>query len=232
MARPSFFHLDIPAVGGKVSLDERESHHAGASRRLRVGDEISLLDGAGLIADATIEIVTKDQLTATIFSRNLIPAPARTVHVACALPKGDRQRNLLDMLSQIGISSFTPLLCERSMVKAKSINLDRLHRIAVEACKQSQNPYLPETRAPVGVADILRTASGPDSCCVLAHRDGAEFKVPAQTQVTVLVGPEGGFTEAELELILNAGALAFNLSDNILRIETAAVIAAGLLLGA
>lgn len=230
MATPSFFNPQVPAVGKSVTLDERESHHAAGARRLRVGDTVRLLDGAGMVADGTIETLTKNALTVSIVQRQLVPAVTRSVHVVCALPKGDRQRYLLDMLTQIGITSFTPLLCERSFVKPKRALLERLQRVMIEACKQSQNPFLPELRHPMELADIMREITTGGCYCMVAHQHGDEFQLPEQNTLYMLVGPEGGFTEPELKLMIDGGAVLVSLGANILRIETAAVTGAGLLL--
>ena len=230
MATAGFFHPDIPPTEHTVRLDAHEAHHAKGALRLRVGDRIKLLDGAGIIADCVIEAISRDALDASVISRELIPAPARSVHIYCALPKGDRQRNLVDMLTQIGIAEFTPIQCERSVVKPKAINMERLQRIAIEACKQSHNPFLPVLHPPADLKETIERACGAGEICLVADRGGKAIEVPAHGHLNVFIGPEGGFTTAELRLLSEAGAQSVGLGSNILRIETAAILLAGLLM--
>ncbi len=230
MATPGFFHPDIPPTDHTVRLDAHEAHHARGALRLRMGDHIKLLDGVGVVADCVIETITKDVLDASVLSRELIPAPARSVHIYCALPKGEHQRNLVDMLTQIGIADFTPIQCERSVVKPKSINMERLQRIVIEACKQSQNPYRPMLHPPQSVQDVIQRACVAGEVCLVADMHGKALRAPAQAHVNAFIGPEGGFTGAELRSLNDAGAHTVSLGRNILRIETAAVLMAGCLL--
>ncbi len=229
---PLFYCPDLPeVVGSRTALTGDEAAHALSARRLQVHDDIGLFDGHGTAARAVVTAVDRRRKTleAKLTERRRMPAPRPAVHLACALPKGDRQHVLLDMATQLGMVRFTPLLCARGVVKPNPNTLDRLRRICLEACKQSRRFYLPEIDAPLTPRELAR-ASAPGSLWI-AHP--ATDAVPLSTvagsnTLTLMIGPEGGFTDEEVREAIAAGARPFSLGPAILRIETAAVAALAL----
>ena len=135
--------------------------------------------------------------------------------------KGERFGVLLGMAAQLGIMSFTPLDCEYSVVHPGERHAVRGRRLLVEACKQSRNPWLPAWENPSTPGTM-----NPRGTMLFAHPGGesaaTSMERPAE-ELTVLVGPEGGFSEAETAQLDARGATALSLGPNILRIETAAV---------
>jgi 16S rRNA (uracil1498-N3)-methyltransferase len=224
MSDPLFFAEHLPLAGERCVLAGDEAHHAGASRRLQVGDTLSLFDGRGGYGRARLvrAAARGRELELEVLERRDAPAPA-PVHLACALPKGDRQSVLLDMATQLGMSRFTPLACERSVV-AGAHGAARWRRICLEACKQSRRLHLPVIEAPAAPAEVAAAASG--GVVLVAHPSGEPLRhvldVPT-APVTLLVGPEGGFTEEEVTQAATLGATPVALGEAILRIETAAV---------
>lgn len=227
---PCFYCPDLPAEGERHRLAEAETHHAGASRRIRVGDTIGLIDGRGIRASAVVETVARRTLTFTVGERRSVPPPRPSIVVASAVPKGERFRTLIDMLSQIGVAAIVPLHCERSTVKPRRSSGERWRRIAIEACKQSRNPFVPEIAEPVNVRDSLARIGEADAV-VYADAGGGALSpfIALQGDLHLYVGPEGGFTDGEKSLLAERGARAVGFGDNILRVETAAV--AGAVLG-
>jgi 16S rRNA (uracil1498-N3)-methyltransferase len=146
--------------------------------------------------------------------------------LASAVAKGDRQRVLLDMTTQLGIEAYVPLICERSAARPESHNVDRWTRVCVEACKQSHNPHLPDIRpiqTPAGFASTMKDAGVP---IYMAYPQGDPKTPPCSVdRVAVCIGPEGGFSRREVSELIGAGAAPWSLGPNILRIETAAVAA-------
>lgn len=224
---PCFYCPDLPEAGEKADLAEEETHHASAARRIRVGDTIGLIDGAGTRAAAVVEVVARRRLRFTVQERFLVPRPQPSVVVASAIPKGERFRVLIDMLSQVGVVGVMPLVCERGAAKPRSSAVERWQRIAIEACKQSRNPHVPVIHAPCSVTDSLATVPA-NGTVVFADVDGrpAADGLPESGDLFLYVGPEGGFSDAEKNLLHDRGARALNLGANILRVETAAVAAA------
>jgi len=225
-AGPCFFCPDLPDTGGRGDLEENETHHASAARRLRAGDTIGLIDGRGLRATGVVESVARRRLTFSVHERRQIPAPDPSLVLACAVPKGERFRTLIDMLSQIGVAGIVPLACERGTVKPRVASERRWRRIAVEACKQSRNPWVPVIHTPSTVEKSLAAADED----VLAFADSggrpATEVLPGSGSLRLYIGPEGGFTAGEREMLFKHGARPLHLGGNILRIETAALVAA------
>ncbi|HSW53400.1 MAG TPA: RsmE family RNA methyltransferase, partial [Sulfuricaulis sp.] len=207
-----------------------EARHAAAARRLQNGDTLWLFDGHGGIARATLLRTTARgrTLELRIEERRREAPPRPGLHLACALPKGDRQNVLFDMATQLGMTRFTPLDCARSVVKAGTNSPARWRKICLEACKQSRRLYLPAIEAGSTPADVARRAAAEGSRAWLAHPAAQAVSAAAAADqrindVTLLVGPEGGFTQAEIEQAVAAGARPLTLGASILRIETAAV---------
>lgn len=224
---PCFFCPDLPDAGGRAELGEEETHHAGSVRRIRVGDRIGLIDGLGSRAVAVVESVSRRRLTFTVSERRRLPDPDPAVHIASAIPKGERFRVMIDVLSQAGVAGIRPLLCERGTVRPRRSSGERWRRIAIEACKQSRNPRVPGIREPQSVEESLKDVP---AGAVLAFADfagePARALLPGRGSLCLYIGPEGGFTDDERSLLREAGAAPVSLGDNVLRVETAAIVGA------
>lgn len=230
--REPWFHLSpLPAAGTVVALDAGEARHASGARRLATGDRIVLFDGEGVTAAAELVTAGRREVSVRLLDHERHPLPEPELHLACALPKGDRLSTLLSMSTQLGLSSFTPLACANSVVHEGEAARGRWARILREACKQSRRPHLPRLN-PVRTPDQL-VAELPAAARLVAldpaGRPAAEWlrsvELGATRRIDLLVGPEGGFTTGELEALERDGAGLVSLGENILRIETAAVSA-------
>jgi len=222
MSEPLFFSATLPEVGQTVVLTGEEAQHAAGARRLGGGDTLWLFDGRGTLVRA--ELLTVDKRGRSIALRvaeRHEESPAQPLHLVCALPKGDRQAVLLDMATQLGMTDFTPLVCERSVAMAGEQRAERWARICLGACKQSRRLFLPRLHPPASPGTIALHGTS-----LLAHPDGVALRpaIPGTSDaVTILIGPEGGFTDPELQALELAGARRVSLGTGILRIETAAV---------
>ena len=143
--------------------------------------------------------------------------------VTTAIAKGDRQSTMLDMATQLGISAWQPLQCDRSVSRVGKNSYQRWQRICLEACKQSGSAWLPDLLPMVKPEEVASNACAEGREVLLAHPDGAALDVSSDTDKLLMIGPEGGFTEDEVRRIVAAGATTFSLGHHILRIETAAV---------
>jgi len=232
MTEPLFFAEQLPEAGATVTLTDEESRHAAAARRLRPGDTLWLFDGRGGIARVTLQRVGARgrELELRVEHRRTEPPPQPPIHLACAIPKGDRQQVLLDMATQLGMSSFTPLTCERSVVKPGTGNRERWRRICLEACKQSRRLYLPVIHEPASPREVAMQGVTMGFDLWIAHPGDRAIPISALTAgrnqtrtVTILIGPEGGFTQEEIDTVMAASATAVTMGRAVLRIETAAV---------
>ncbi|MEM7168423.1 MAG: 16S rRNA (uracil(1498)-N(3))-methyltransferase [Planctomycetota bacterium] len=225
MALPWFFHDPVTADTA-VTLDPLEARHATGSRRLRAGSPIVLCDGRGTTATAELTAVERRNVTAWVQSVRHHQPPTPQIHVASAVPKGDRAATMLGFGTQLGLDRYTPLSCERSVVEPSSAAASRWERVVREASKQCQRPYFPELSTLSSIPDLLQ-ATPTGHRLLLLDPDGSSAPVaedPCDAYL-LIVGPEGGFTIQEKQQIIDAGASLQRLAPYILRTETAVAAA-------
>jgi 16S rRNA (uracil1498-N3)-methyltransferase len=229
-----FFH-SAGFLRPDLSLEESESHHAARVLRKQPGDTIELFDGRGQSALAEITTVKKDKVDVRIVRRGepqIAPLPA--IHLAVAPPKGDRFRWLVEKATELGVDRVIPLLTERTVVEPGAGKLDKLQAAVVAACKQSGRNLVMQVSENTPLVNCLgaeQTSASP-RVIFIGDPHGEMFQpsvLPVGVgEVLLLVGPEGGWSEAELESATRAGARRIRIADQILRTETAAIQLAGL----
>ena len=220
------FYLDaLPAPDAEGVLSDEESRHVLASRRLTTGDRLYLTDGRGGLARVTIsEVQHKRRVFIRVDEKTFRQKPEQVWHIAAAPPRGDRMTVMLDMLTQLGMTRFTPLKCEYSPIRMSNKTLLRWRRICLAACKQSRRLWLPAVSQPVSLQQLLDERG--DVRLIAAHPGsgrGSWQCVRESAGAVLLVGPEGGFSPAEMGAMRTAGVEWADLGENILRIETAAI---------
>lgn len=231
MAPPRFLLERIPAPGGIAWLPREEARHAVGSRRLGAGDPIELVDGLGGVARARVgsERDRDGNLATEVLEVERRPRPAPAIHVGTAVPKGDRLSTLLDAAGELAVESLVPLECERGVVPADRLGGERSQRILAEAMKQSRGAWSTAIGMPASPEAFVR-ASLQSGCLVLMlDLAGAPLVEAARgaARIALLVGPEGGFSEAERERVLAAGARTASLGPGVLRVEMAVAAACG-----
>ena len=215
LLRGSAAHVFVESLAAPQLCDDDE-HHLRRVLRIRETDSITVGDGAGgwLVAN-----LLADGLSAA--SSAMFQAAPPTTSVFSAIPKGDRPEWIVQKLTEVGVTSIGFIHCARSVVQwdesRRPRQMERLRRVAREAAMQSRRLWLPE------VGDVLPFDEAIKSItCAIADPDGEELTADIDT---VLVGPEGGFTDGERSAVTRRVAL----SENVLRVETAALTAAILL---
>lgn len=225
-----YYHKHIPAPPTCITLDEHESLHAATSRRQRRGDEVIVIDGKGTRASGMIDHISRAAVKVRIHTRSHMEKQKPDIILASALPKGERQKTMLNMITQLGVTVFVPLECERSVVNPASVNVTRWARIFVEACKQSHNPFFPSIEQSAPPVEFVATMRQHHIPVWVADPAGGDITSTAgPNSVAVCIGPEGGFTDSEKNAMLAAGVTLFRLGSNILRTETAAVAAVSII---
>jgi 16S rRNA (uracil1498-N3)-methyltransferase len=231
-----FFHDPVPPAGERLNLDRSEAAHALGPLRLAAGATVRVFDGQGTTAVAEIAARPERASPCTLIVRDRVFSgrPAPSVHVVSAVPRGDRTAVLVSMITQLGAASFRPLMTERSVAEPGKRAAERWRRIMIEACKQARQPWLPalEERVDVaGLADLIGAAGG-ETCWLLAHPGGTPAAGAVRTarprDLAFVIGPEGGLSDEEVERLTARGAIQVSLGASILRIETAATVAAAL----
>lgn len=233
MPAPRFLVQALPS-SGLVVLSEVESRHASNVLRLTVGQPVQLFDGCGGEAEGLIQQCTKRSVLVQITRRTDANRELlRPLEILVALPKGDRQKGLVDALVQLGVSQLTPLATQRGVAQPAPSALQRLQRTVVESSKQCGRNLLLHVAQPMSVAELARVPWDGETISLFAHPYGkslalADAGPPTQpvTAARIAIGPEGGFTDDECEQLRVAGWLQVSLGPRILRIEVAAMLVA------
>jgi 16S rRNA (uracil1498-N3)-methyltransferase len=231
MAAPRFLLDSIPPEGQMAWLDRDEARHAMGSRRLGAGDPVDLVDGRGTVARAHLgaERDRDGNLAVTVAQVRQVPRPTPALHVASAVPKGDRLGWLLDAVGELAVENLTPLDCQHSVTPADRAGGDRSRRILAEAMKQSRGVWLTRIEAPATPQAFAAGAVAAGHLVLLLDPRGAPLVDQAAhaTSVALLAGPEGGFSESELVALRDAGASPASLGPTVLRVELAVAAACG-----
>jgi 16S rRNA (uracil1498-N3)-methyltransferase len=217
------FFVDQVLAPGRIELDGPEAHHLATVCRLRVGDALHLFNGDGRQYPAVVATVGRRKVALEV-SRAETPArelPCR-LEVAAPLPKGERADLLIEKLTELGVTAFTPLRTDRSVVHPRQAKQDRLQRHVVEASKQCGRNVLMELRPLSTWPELLSRADLP-AHRVVAHPSMLEPIALPGTDTIAAVGPEGGFTDEEVAAALTSGWVAVSLGPRLLRVETAAL---------
>lgn len=216
----------IPQAGEEFRPEAREAEHLFKVFRARPGEAVELLDGRGSRARGAVI----EQKMIRIESVETAEIPAEKLHLCCALPRRQKLDALLKQAAELGAWTIRPMRCERSVAEGNP--RERWELLLQEACKQSGNPFLPEILRENTLKDTLEALKMENvdiyfgSVKVVDH---AARNLPKEREKAILIGPEGGFSDAELELITSYGAVPLNLGPHILRLETAAVAALAVL---
>jgi 16S rRNA (uracil1498-N3)-methyltransferase len=221
------FYVNSPLAPGPVILEGAEAHHLATVCRLRPGDAVCLFNGDGRQYPATVAEVGRRRVALEVAS---VEAPARELgfrlEVAAPLPRGDRAQFLVEKLTELGVTAFTPLQTARSVVHPREARLDKLQRYAIEASKQCGRNVLLQVQPLADWSDFCRSAERPGRK-VLGHPGGTDRHQDSPgTDTVAAVGPEGGFTDEEVALARSAGWQLLDLGPRILRVETAALVLA------
>ena len=238
------FYSPHPITAGCMMLDGPEAHHLLHVMRASVGDEVTLFDDSGAEFKATVETLRRADAELRIVERREIDRelPFELV-VGVALPKGDRQKWLVEKLTELGVATLVPLITERCVAQPAAAALDRLRRSVIEAAKQCGRNRLMKIAEPQTWSDWI-AGNEPQSAIhnpqseiaslllLLAHSSGlplSELDHSQPLHTRLAIGPEGGLTEAEVAAATVAGWQIISLGPRILRVETAAIALAAAL---
>lgn len=218
-------HLDIDA---EARLADSEAHHFLHVMRGGVGDRVTLFDGSGREFDAEVVETSRRDVTLALRSCEEIDRePAVELTLGVALPKGDRQKVLVEKLTELGVARLVPLATERSVAAPKASGLEKLRRAVVEASKQCGRNRLMAIEEPIALSQFLQETEA-DARWIGHPYDRAQPQAIAGGSCAVAIGPEGGFSEGEVAAALDAGWDGVSFGKSILRIETAAIAAAAI----
>lgn len=233
-----FFLSPDQLLDNTATLQGEEAHHCLNVLRHGVGDKVVVFDGAGNEATARIEATTKSDATLKILHRGKSSIMRCRITLAQAVPKGKNMDLIVQKAVELGASAIFPILSERTIVQLNESELAdkqaKWQAVALEACKQCGQNFLPKVHLPVSPKAFF-DQSAPSGLRLIASLQTGAMPIKAviaeasepggelPTEVTVLVGPEGDFTPAELSLARSHGCRPITLGPIILRTETAAI---------
>lgn len=227
-----FFHSPLKGqLGDLLELADDEAHHISRVLRKVSGDTVELFDGDGGSATAVLVDVRKKGVTAELASDiHLDPPRANQLTIATAAPKADRLKWLVEKATELGVAKLVLLQCERSVVNPGDGKLDKLRATVIAACKQSGRNDLMEVAEPVPVQTVLGTSADRKYIADIPFGD-EKTTIPSDGagSTVAIIGPEGGWIEAERTAAREAGFSPISVGTHILRTETAAIALAAVL---
>lgn len=217
-------------TSGIAILSEEESHHCLQVLRLENGDTVEVVNGKGLLWQASVEKVSKKQAVLRI--GDLLHSEISNdcvCHLAVAITKNsDRIEWLIEKATELGLATFHPIITDRT--ERNKLRLDRLEKIAVSAMKQSQRLWKPIIHEPISFPKWLSVVPASDDkfiahCMETDNKESLSAVLKSETHTWLAIGPEGDFTEKEVEMAANNGFSPITLGNARLRVETAALAA-------
>ncbi|HEX7151948.1 MAG TPA: RsmE family RNA methyltransferase [Thermoanaerobaculia bacterium] len=217
------FHTPLPAtVDEPVTLTGDEAHHAARVVRVREGEEVELFDGHGRAATGVITSIGRDVV---VQLRGEVPARESRLDVtlAMAVINLEKFELVLQKGTELGMRAFVPLVTDRVELRKERYagKMERWNRVILEAVKQCGRATIPSLEEPAPFDDVV----GRDGVKILFDLDETPAPATAPAAVTILIGPEGGWSERELKLARERGVHIERLGPRRLRAETAAIVA-------
>ncbi len=222
-----FYNPNINSDTENFFFDKEESKHIIKVLRKKESDILQVTNGFGVLFTTQILLASDAKCTVKIINTEKIEKPKYELHLAVAPTKmTDRYEWFLEKVTEIGVTQITPIICERS--ERKQLKTDRFEKIIQTAMKQSNQFFLPKLNEAVLFKDFV--GSNFSGQKLIAHCEENEKKllhdiIKNHQNVTILIGPEGDFSLAEIQLAMRNNYLAVTLGNTRLRTETAAIVA-------
>jgi len=232
MALPFFYKEDIKAPVWDVVLDEDSSKHIAQVLRMQNGEQLQLTNGNGDLFTAEITDNNRKRCAVKVLGTTNYQRPTVNITIAISLIKNSsRFEWFLEKATEIGVKDIIPLVCERT--EKTAFKFERMKSILVSAMLQSQQTWLPALHEPTKFARLVESATHQQKfiahCIDGAKRNLAKMINGSLSSKIILIGPEGDFTDTEIEQALQNHFIAVGLGDTRLRTETAGIVAATLL---
>ena len=244
MSATVFYAEVIPAVGGTAVIDGDEGFHAATVRRIRLGEALVISDGAGTVADCVVIGVDKRRLMARIEKRRSAPQPTPKVTVVQAIPKLERAELAIELATEAGADEFVAWQASRCVARwdgdRAAKGLRRWRAVARSAARQSRRAWIPDVSGPMSTDQLgafIGERVGAGATALVLHESAGralgevmgEVPVARADSIILVVGPEGGLSDIEVDELAIAGAVPVRLGPTVLRTSTAAAVALGAL---
>jgi 16S rRNA (uracil1498-N3)-methyltransferase len=232
------FLVEALPASARFTLSGAEGHHAADVQRLRAGEPLILADGCGRTASAVVAAVGRGSIDVLVGERRLADAPDPRLVVVQGIAKGDRGELAVQAMTEIGVDEIVPWAASRSVVQWRSERGVRAREkwvsTAREATKQARRPWLPVVAgAPDCTTKQVAARLGEATAAFVLHEEATDrltnAKLPEGGEIALVVGPEGGISDAELGAFVAAGAQVVRLGGSVLRTSTAGTAALAVL---
>lgn len=224
LKNPRFLYPKVPPIGEVLVLDEEQSAHCARVLRITAGESVSIIDGKGVLAEG--EVLESHPKHVKIRLKTFKQEERKNqIEIIFGLAKPQALEWIFKKCTEMGVYSFQPLITDHSM-HPSSWNAERWNKIVEEACKQCQELWFPEIRKPMSFRDWIqqRSHQSPFFLCDEEIRK-ADSEVSKFHPKEIVIGPEGGWSEQERELIKKFPVQHLGLGPNRLRAETACLVA-------
>ena len=222
-----FYHPLLDNSVRQFSFTPEESRHIVKVLRRKAGDRLHITNGKGYLFQAEILEADPARCMGRILETEKKHPKMYELHMAVApTKKTDRFEWFLEKATEIGVNEITPIICDHS--ERKTLQMERMHKVVQEAMKQSLRTYLPKLNDPVPFSEFM--AREQHLLKFIAHCQEDEKmdlkrRVAADKDVVILIGPEGDFSPAEIDMACDRGFVPVSLGESRLRTETAALVA-------
>ncbi|MTH15385.1 16S rRNA (uracil(1498)-N(3))-methyltransferase [Flavobacterium sp. LC2016-01] len=222
-----FYNPDIDETTQTFNFDKEESRHIIKVLRKKDADILHVTNGQGLLFETEITLASDNKCIVDVLSIKKTEEPKFRLHLAVAPTKmNDRFEWFLEKATEIGIQEITPIFCDRS--ERKAVNADRFEKIILAAMKQSNETFLPKLNPAVSFKEFIKqknTGLQFIAHCEETNKKSLKDALKPNENVTLLIGPEGDFSEKEIALAIENNFQPVALGNTRLRTETAAVVA-------
>jgi 16S rRNA (uracil1498-N3)-methyltransferase len=216
----------------RATLDESAHRHLIKVLRLQVGATLRVFDGQGTEIDAQIEHVGQNTVSLVLGARRRLPPPKTTITLFQSPPKNDRMEYIVQKTTELGVARIVPILTSQGIMKPSAERCARWRTIAREAARQCGRAEVPVIEEAQPLELVLHSLPAPTRRILLweeeRKRSIREALENGPTQVALMVGPEGGWSEIEVNRCLDAGFMPTTMGPLILRADTAAIVAVAL----
>jgi len=230
-----FFVADLPravAVGDSIALTGSEARHAAVVRRIRPGEPITVTDGAGRGIAGRVTLVGPERVECAVDAVLEAPMPRPRITVVQALPKPDRSDLAVDLMTEVGADAIVPWRAARCVARWTDDKADshrsRWQRVAREASKQARRLSFPVIEEPAGTDDVAGLIASAPLALIMHERSAIPLTAAPLARASdclIVIGPEGGMTDDEVDRFQRAGAQAYSLGPTVLRTSTAGAVA-------
>lgn len=227
------FYMSCPLEPGKsYPLSKEEAHHASKVLRLRIGDEVELLDGQ-CICSAKITEIDRQEVSVLCLMKKPSVEPQTRITLYQGFPKGDKLYYIVQKCTEIGVHAIVPIVMERCVKKNSNVDkvLEKCQKLSIEACKQCGRGHVPPVEDILSFVQSLKRMQRHDLLLV-PWEEETQQRLNAMIQraqkgmdIGIVIGPEGGISAAEMSALTALGAQSVTFGKRILRTETAGMCA-------